>query len=102
MDYEVPEDLTFDSKNVRKTYENKTMIRLLMACPLCRAYVIEGACACEPKSVAWKHLGCNEPDWIDAEGNIHCKTSCPDNKRPVFGCNFICGTDKDKVGKFVA
>ena len=103
MSYEVPANLSFTTNHVKKTYENKTMIRLVMACPLSEAFVKNGtACDCSGNEVAWKHVGCNEPDWVDAEGNIHCSTSCSSNKRPLFGDNFICGTDKSKVGKFKA
>ena len=73
-----------------------------MACPLSKTFVEDDtACGCSGNRVAWKHVGC-EPDWVDAEGYIHCTPSCSDNKRPLFSCNFICGTDKDKVGKFKA
>ena len=73
-----------------------------MPCPLSKAYVRKGCCDCDGNRVPWKHIKCSEPDWVDAEGNIHCTPSCPNNKRPIFGDNFICGTDKSKVGQFVA
>ena len=44
---EVPDDLEFENEHVRETTEGKSMIRLVMPCPLSKAYVgAAHACGC--------------------------------------------------------
>ena len=101
---ETPENLGWTSENVKKTFDNSSsMIRLIMPCPLSRAFDRSGgACKCPVKEVAWFHQRCGEPDYVDHMGNVHCSAGCPNNCRPIFSCNFICETNKDKLGQFRA
>ena len=91
------------NENVKKTNWGKTMIRLIMPCPLCSYYVPPAhACGCPTSNVNWYHSKCGEPVFVDYEGNIHCGRTCPDNKRSIFGEKFTCRTNKQKSGQWRA